>query len=118
MSLPDFYPPKYVDNLSDCHPCSIERAMRLIGGKWKGSILWHLREGPVRFNELTRMLRGVSKKVVDQRLKELEKTGMVKRTVICERPMKVSYELTDFGMSALGVLEQLRSWSEDMVQDI
>ena len=37
-------------------PCPIERGMRIIGGKWKGSILWHLKDGPVRFNNLARML--------------------------------------------------------------
>ena len=43
-------------------PCPIEKGMRIIGGKWKGSILWHLKDGPVRFNELTRQLGGASKK--------------------------------------------------------
>jgi DNA-binding HxlR family transcriptional regulator len=43
-------------------PCSVERGMRLLGGKWKASILWHLQDGPVRFNDLTRMLGGASKK--------------------------------------------------------
>ncbi|CAM3593082.1 winged helix-turn-helix transcriptional regulator [Parendozoicomonas haliclonae] len=40
----------------------MERGMRLIGGQWKGSILWHLKDGPVRFNELSRMLGEASKK--------------------------------------------------------
>ena len=93
-------------------PCSVERGMRVIGGKWKGSIIYHLKDGPVRFNDLTRLLGGASKKMVDQRLKELEAEGMVLRTVISERPVAVTYELTEFGRSALGVLEQIRLWSE------
>ena len=44
-------------------PCSIERGMRVLGGKWKGSILWHLKDDPVRFNDLTRMVGGASKKM-------------------------------------------------------
>ena len=43
-------------------PCAIERGMRIIGGKWTGSILWHLKDGPVRFNDLARMIGGASKK--------------------------------------------------------
>ena len=93
-------------------PCSIEKGMRLIGGKWKGSIIYHLKDEPVRFNDLARMLGGASKKMVDQRLKELEAEGMVKRRVINERPVAVIYELTDFGRSALDILESLRLWSE------
>jgi len=93
-------------------PCSIEKGMRLIGGKWKGSIIYHLKDAPVRFNDLTRMLGGASKKMVDQRLKELENEGMVLRKVISDRPVAVTYELTTFGKSALGILENLRVWSE------
>ncbi|REL26214.1 transcriptional regulator [Thalassotalea euphylliae] len=93
-------------------PCAIEKGMRLIGGKWTGSIIYHLKDEPVRFNDLTRLLGGASKKMIDQRLKELEANGMVLRTVISDRPVAVSYELTEFGRSALSILEQLRSWSE------
>ena len=93
-------------------PCSIERGMRMIGGKWTGSIIYHLKEQPVRFNDLCRMLGGASKKMIDQRLKELEAKGMVKRTVLEERPIAVTYELTPFGETALDILEQMRAWSE------
>lgn len=93
-------------------PCAVERGMRLIGGKWTGSIIYHLKDGPVRFNDLARMLGGASKKMIDQRLKELEGHGMVLRTVINDRPVAVNYELTEFGRSALDILEQLRCWSE------
>ena len=93
-------------------PCAIEKGMRLIGGKWTGSIIYHLKDGPVRFNDLARMLGGASKKMIDQRLKELESRGIVVRTVISDRPVAVSYELTAFGESALEILERLRLWSE------
>ena len=93
-------------------PCAIEKGMRFIGGKWTGSIVYHLKDGPVRFNDLTRMLGGASKKMIDQRLKELEARDMVIRTVISDRPVAVTYELTDFGRSALNILDQLRVWSE------
>lgn len=101
-------------NLNSCdEPCSIERGMRILGGKWKASILWHLKDGPVRFNELSRMLGGASKKMVDQRLKELEVQGLVTREVICERPIAVTYEITEFGRTALTILERLKDWTEE-----
>ena len=94
-------------------PCPIERGMRMIGGKWKGSILWHLKDGPVRFNDLARQLGGASKKMVNQRLKEMEEIGLVERKVLSTRPIAVAYQITDFGRTALDVLDQLRVWSEE-----
>ena len=93
-------------------PCPIERGMRIIGGKWKGSILWHLQDAPVRFNDLVRQLGGASKKMVNQRLKEMEEIGLVERKVISTRPVAVAYEITNFGRSSLAVLEQLKDWAE------
>ncbi len=94
-------------------PCPIERGMRLLGGKWKGSILWHLKDGPVRFNDLARQLGGASKKMVNQRLKEMEEMGLLERHVLSTRPIAVAYSITDFGRSALDVLDQLREWAEE-----
>lgn len=94
-------------------PCSVERGMRMLGGKWKASILWHLQDGPVRFNDLSRMLGGASKKMVDQRLKELESEGLVIREVISDRPIAVTYEITEFGRTALDILKRLKDWSEE-----
>ena len=94
-------------------PCPIERGMRILGGKWKGSILWHLKDKPVRFNELSRQLGGASKKMINERLKELEAMSLIDRTVISERPIAVEYSITEFGQSALKVLRQLKKWSEE-----
>ena len=93
-------------------PCPIERGMRIIGGKWKGSILWHLQDGPLRFNELARLLGGASRKMVNARLKEMEQMGLLRREVISDRPIAVQYEITSFGKSALSVLDRLKSWAE------
>jgi DNA-binding HxlR family transcriptional regulator len=102
------------NNPKNCEePCLIERGMRILGGKWKASILWHLKDGPVRFNELSRMLGGASKKMVDQRLKELEAQGLVTREVISDRPIAVAYDITDFGRTALDILERLKDWTEE-----
>lgn len=93
-------------------PCPIERGMRVLGGKWKGSILWHLKDGPVRFNDLARQLGGASKKMVSQRLQEMEAAGLVQRQVLSDRPIAVAYTITDFGKTALRFLEELKTWAE------
>ena len=92
-------------------PCAIEKGMRLIGGKWTGSHIYHLKDEPVRFNDLGRMLGGASKKMIDQRLMELEANGMVLCKGIDDRPIAVTYDLTHFGRSALNILDDLRGWS-------
>ena len=94
-------------------PCTIERGMRIIGGKWKGSILWHLKDGPVRFNDLCRMVGGASKKMIDQRLKEMEEHKLLERQVLSDRPIAVQYVITEFGKSLLGILEQLKDWADE-----
>lgn len=94
-------------------PCAIERGMRILGGKWKASILWHLKDEPVRFNDLARMIGGASKKMVDQRLKEMEQEGLIRREVLSDRPIAVVYQATDFGRSALSILDMLKTWTED-----
>ncbi|WP_353391641.1 helix-turn-helix domain-containing protein [Ruegeria sp. HU-ET01832] len=95
-------------------PCSVERGMRIIGGKWTGSILWHLKDGPVRFNDLSRMITGASKKMITERLRQLEAQGLVKRHVLQTSPVSVEYSVTELGRSALGILDDLSKWSETL----
>ncbi|MTH98812.1 helix-turn-helix domain-containing protein [Roseibium sp. RKSG952] len=95
-------------------PCPIERGMRILGGKWTGSILWHLKDGPIRFNDLARMVDGASKKMITDRLRHLEDCGLVSRTVRNTSPVSVEYEITELGRTALGVLDELREWAENL----
>jgi DNA-binding HxlR family transcriptional regulator len=95
-------------------PCAIERGMRILGGKWTGSILWHVKDGPVRFNDLARMIGGASKKMVAERLRQLEARGLVARRMIDGGPIAVEYSITPFGETALDCLDALRRWSESL----
>ena len=98
-------------------PCAIERGMRIIGGKWTGSILWHLKDEPVRFNDLARMISGASKKMITERLRQLERQGLVRRDVVETSPVSVQYSITPFGKTALGFLDELRNWSANLPDD-
>ena len=99
-------------------PCPIEQGMRILGGKWTGSILWHLKERPVRFNDLARMIDGASKKMITERLRQLEARGLIERRVIDTSPIAVEYSVTPFGMTALDCLEQLRIWAESLPAEL
>ena len=95
-------------------PCPIERGMRILGGKWTGSILWHLKDEPVRFNDLTRLISGASKKMITDRLRQLEAQGLVERHVLDKTPIAVAYSLTPFGTTALDCLDRMRVWAETL----
>ncbi|MGR5266733.1 winged helix-turn-helix transcriptional regulator [Vibrio astriarenae] len=94
-------------------PCPLERGMRLIGGKWTGSILWHLQDGPLRFNELSRQMQAVSRNMLNERLKQMEQKKLIKRNLISERPLAVSYEITEFGKTALSFLDEIQMWARE-----
>lgn len=99
-------------------PCAIEKGMRIIGGKWTGSILWYLKDGPVRFNDLARMVGGASKKMITERLRQLEAQGLLTRQVMATAPVSVQYEITELGRTALRFLDELRKWSESLPDDL
>lgn len=99
-------------------PCAIEKGMRVLGGKWTGSILWHLQGNPVRFNDLARMVGGASKKMISERLRQLHVQGLVHRQVLDTSPVAVEYSLTPLGKTALKFLDELRIWSESMLDEL
>lgn len=87
--------------------CPLTECMAFLGGAWTPNILWYLREGPRRFNELRRDIDGVSAKVLSQRLQRLQSDGIVTRTVIPTSPPTVDYELTDFGREILPAVDAI-----------
>ena len=90
---------------------AIEDAVHVIGGKWKLRIIIGLMEGNKRFNELQRLVKGISPKVLSSELKTLEINGFVKRNVfLTAMPVIVEYELTEYSSSLNKVLEALVEW--------
>ncbi|MBN9655427.1 helix-turn-helix transcriptional regulator [Halobacillus sp. GSS1] len=99
------------------YQCAINLVIDLIGGKWKVLILWHLNEGDKRFNELTRTIPEITKKMLTQQLRELEGHGLVKRTVFEEVPAKVVYSTTDYGRNLQPVLYGMCQWGDDYAEN-
>ena len=90
--------------------CPAETTAKLIGGRWKIVILWYLFQGVKRFSELHRALRGVTQKVLTQQLRDMERNGIVARTVYAQVPPKVEYSVTPLGMSLKPVVEAMHRW--------
>jgi DNA-binding HxlR family transcriptional regulator len=90
--------------------CAVEASLAVIGGRWKGVVLFWLLKGRHRFGELRRRLPNCSQRMLTLQLRELEEDGLVKRTVYAEVPPRVEYELTPFGRSLEPVLLGLRDW--------
>jgi len=92
----------------------IERVLKLIDGRWKLQILFHLFGGRVqRFSDLERAIPDVSQKMLAQQLRQLEADGIVLRTVHNEVPPKVEYRLTAWGQSLCPALDALLKWTEE-----
>ncbi len=97
----------------DCHPaCSVEIALDLIGGKWKGIALYHLLSGTKRFNQLRKLIPSASQRMLTKQLRELEAHGLLKRTVYPVVPPKVEYSLTELGLTLEPVLLGLKAWGQ------
>src|ERR1700743_3881631 len=77
--------------------CSVEEAMRVLGGRWRLLLVSFLVEGPKRFSDLRRHLPGIWQKMLTLDLRALERAGLLKRTVYPTVPPKVEYELTEDG---------------------
>ena len=89
---------------------AIADALYVIGGKWKLRIIVALTDGNKRFNELQRLVEGISAKVLSTELKELELNGFVRRIVFTGTPVVIEYELSDYAETLSDVLQSLSEW--------
>ena len=85
--------------------CNIEVIVDVIGGKWKMLILWNLRDGVKRFNQLRRLIPGITQKMLTAQLRELERDKIVLRKVYPQVPPKVEYSLTKYGWGLTPFIE-------------
>ena len=95
--------------------CPVEGALDVIGGKWKGVVMFHLLDGTKRFNELRRMMPGVTQRMLTRQLRELEADGLVHREVYAEVPPRVEYSLTAKGETLRDIILALKVWGETHV---
>ncbi len=90
----------------------VKATLKVLGGKWKILILWHLRDEAKRFSELKRLIPDISEKVLTHQLRELESDGVVQRISYPSKSPKVEYLFTDYGRSLIPVWQALCEWGE------
>ncbi|WP_410604184.1 winged helix-turn-helix transcriptional regulator [Amycolatopsis sp. lyj-90] len=98
--------------------CGLDAAIAVMGGKWKGLVLFALQDGPLRFGELRRAVPGISERVLILQLREMETTGLLHREVYHQVPPKVEYSLTAFGESLDTAMAALGEWGEEHLERI
>jgi len=106
-------PPRHT-RVSDIHSndCrAVSGILNRIGDKWSVLIITRLGEGPRRFNEIKRMIGGISQRMLTLTLRNLERDGLVRRTVTPTVPPRVDYELTDLGRDLLNPITALAEWA-------
>lgn len=93
--------------------CPCEYALRYIGGAWKILIVVILDRAKIhRYGELKRVLRGITHKMLAQQLREMERDGLIARTVYAEVPPKVEYQLTPLGETLRPVIDAMWTWGK------
>lgn len=92
--------------------CPTETALDLIGGKWKGMILFYLCSDTRRFNELMRLIPGITQRMLTKQLRDLETHNIVHREVYPQVPPKVEYSLTNQGRTLEPVIRELEKWGK------
>ena len=92
--------------------CDLTYAVCKIGGRWKLLILCKLENGKLRFSEIRRRISGITERMLTLQLREMEKEGLVKRTVHAEVPPRVDYELTAIAEELVPIWKQLNHWGK------
>ncbi|MCY9028582.1 winged helix-turn-helix transcriptional regulator [Bacillus inaquosorum] len=89
--------------------------LHIIGGKWKGIIIDILSHKSVRFNELKRLIPGITQRILTLQLRELEADGVVKRKVENTVPKKVEYSLTELDEKLSPIIASMRMWGNEYI---
>ena len=100
----------------DCR--GVSAVLARVGDKWSVLIIMLLGDGPKRFNEIKRMVGGISQRMLTLKLRGLQRHGLVTRTVFPTIPPRVDYELTDLGRSLWKPVEALGSWAREHLTEI
>ncbi len=96
----------------------VERALKVISGRWKAVILYQLFDGPRRLSELQKLVPAVTQKVLIQQLREMEEHGLVAREIFRQVPPRVDYAATELGLSLAPVIAALCDWGRRHAADL
>jgi DNA-binding HxlR family transcriptional regulator len=100
-----------VYNSNELKSCPIEATFKIIGKKWTVLIIREMLRGVTQFNRFLENIEGITPKVLSERLRELQKLGIIRRRIVSEYPIRVEYEITDLGREFEPVLLAAASFS-------
>lgn len=104
-----------MEDFKENYECPVTATLSVIGGRWKTIILYYLSFGTRRFGELAVRIPTISRKVLTEQLKELERDGLVFRKQYKEIPPRVEYSLTELGKSLSRVFKEMEMWGREHV---
>lgn len=105
---------QYLEN----YDCPVEATLDVIGGKWKGIILYHLMDNTLRYSDIKRLMPKVTPRTLTRQLRELERDGIIHRRVYPQVPPKVEYSVTELGKTLAPITQLLSHWGEQHIQAV
>ena len=94
-------------------PCPIDATLSVIDGRWKGTILWRLLDGPMRTNELRKSIPQITERMLLRHLRNMTESGILNRHQEQGLPLRVRYSLTPYGMTLVPALDALCTWGRE-----
>jgi len=98
--------------MTESAQCPVDAAVSVIAGRWKGTILWRLCDGPMRTGELRRSIPGITERMLIRHLQELVADGIINRHDAQEVPPRVTYSISEYGQTLVPLVGQLCNWGE------
>lgn len=104
--------------MSKIYNCPVEATLDVVGGKWKTVILRYLSMQTLRYGQLQQRMPNITQRILTLQLKELERDGLIQRTVYDELPKRVEYSLTEYGRSVEPILELMCEWGKRRIREL
>ncbi|MFN2975033.1 winged helix-turn-helix transcriptional regulator [Terriglobus aquaticus] len=97
-------------------PCPIDVTLSVIDGRWKGTIMWRLLDGPMRTSELRKSIPEITERMLIRHLRDMTASGILHRQQDQQSSVRVQYSITPYGMTLVPVLDALCTWGRQHLQ--
>lgn len=98
--------------------CALKSTSKILGHKWVPVITYHIYDNEeIRFSEIKEEVGGITNKTLSDNLDRMEEQGILNRNVEDDKPVKITYELTEFGRKLIPLVEEMISWGQDNLRE-